>query len=235
MKNIAIVEDTPGDAALLEQYVDRFAGDFGIPCKVTAYQNGVDFIGDYKPDFDVVFMDIEMPFYDGMATAKKLREIDKYVGIVFVTNMAQYALNGYEVGALDFILKPVTYFNFADKLKKAFGRIRRRQEQEIIINLSDTSMVKVPVSDIYFIEKEKNYMVFHTADGVYRQRGTMKSIEEALSDGTFSKCNIGCLVNLSHVRKTTKTSLFAGREELPVSRQYRKSFMDALMRYLGGQ
>lgn len=87
---------------------------------VDIFRSGVDFIGDGTAVYDIVFLDIEMPLLNGIETAKKLRKFDSDVCIIFVTNMPQFALKGYEVDALDYVLKPVNSFNIKNTVKRRY-------------------------------------------------------------------------------------------------------------------
>ena len=233
IRRIAIVEDNPKDLKVLQEHIEHFSKTEKVQCAVTVYKDGIDLLSKYSADFDVLFIDIEMPLLNGMDAARKLREIDKDVCIMFVTNMAQYAVEGYEVNALDFMLKPVGYFNFARKLVKAFNYADMRREKEIIITREE-GLVKLPVSKIFYIEKDKNYIVYHTGLGVYRIRGTMHEMEESLKGQGFGKCISGCLVNMKHIDKTTPTSVFIAGEEIPISRNQRKDFVNGLMSFFAG-
>ena len=125
MLKIAIVENEPEQADLLSGYIARYSQESGIKCQVVTFSNGLEFISGYTPGFDAVFMDIKMPLIDGMEAAEKLRKIDEDVVLIFVTNMAQLAIKGYKVNAMDFIVKPVTYFDFSlemDKICRAHDR-----------------------------------------------------------------------------------------------------------------
>ena len=90
-------------------------------------------------------MDIEMEFMNGMDAATKIREVDREVIIIFITNMAQYAIQGYAVYALDYVLKPISYFAFSQKLQRAVGRMKKRKERYINI-VSKNGVNKVAVS-----------------------------------------------------------------------------------------
>lgn len=230
---VAIVDDDNTYSELLRSYVERFSKQDGCDITATVFNSGIDFVSDYTADYDIVFLDIEMPMMDGLTAAKKIREIDDYVSIVFVTNMAQYAIRGYEVNAIDFVVKPVEYFNFADKLRKAATFAERRKEKDIVL-VREEGIVRLPVSKIYYTEKEKNYLVYHSEQGVYRARGTMTETEKQFDGTSFSRCSSGCLVNLKYVETTTQNTVFVHGEELPVSRNRRKDFITDLIKYLGG-
>lgn len=106
------------------------------------------------------------------------------MGIIFVTNMAQYAIRGYEVNAIDFIAKPVQYYVFTDKLKKAIRFSQMNTEKEIVIDTGDM-VVKLRSSRITYIEKDKNYLIYHTADEAFRIRGTLADAEKVLNPEGF--------------------------------------------------
>lgn len=124
MTRIAIVEDEAAVRGQLAGYVQRYTRQYGTPFEVTEFADGMEILEDYRPQFDIIFLDVEMKHLDGMETARRIRERDGGVLIVFITNMAQYAIRGYAVGALDYVLKPVPYFAFSQQLQKALGQLK---------------------------------------------------------------------------------------------------------------
>ena len=125
MTRIAIVEDEAAVREQLAGYVQRYTRQYGTPFEVTEFADGMEILEDYRPQFDIIFLDVEMKHLDGMETARRIRERDGGVLIVFITNMAQYAIRGYAVGALDYVLKPVPYFAFSQQLQKALGQLEK--------------------------------------------------------------------------------------------------------------
>lgn len=231
---IAMVDDDNEFLTQLKQFGEQAIAELNLKFAIDTYKNGREFAENYTCNYDIIFLDIEMPEMDGYKVAKKIRETDETVCIIFVTNMAQYAIIGYEVNALDFMIKPFAYFTFLDKLKKAIRYCSTRREREIILE-KNSEKVRVKLSRIYYIEKDKNYLSFHTKDGEYRIRGTIAENEEFFCSSNFGKISSGCLVNLRYVTKTNKNTVWVEKEPLPVSRQQQQPFMRQLMRYLGGQ
>ena len=100
MTRIAIVEDEAAVREQLAGYVQRYTRQYGIQFEVTMFTDGVEILEDYRPVYDIIFLDVEMQHLDGMETARRIRELDSDVLLIFITNMAQYAIKGYAVGCL---------------------------------------------------------------------------------------------------------------------------------------
>ena len=107
MLRIATVEDDANDLEALRTHLSRYEKENGLKFQVTEFRDGEDIVTDYSADYDLILMDIEMAFLNGMKAAEKIRELDKDVIIIFITNMPQYAIQGYKVNALDYMLKPI--------------------------------------------------------------------------------------------------------------------------------
>ena len=130
MIHIAIVEDETEHADRLAEFVEKYAEEIHASIKITRFGNAVSLIDGYKADYDLIFLDIKMPYLDGMDAAHKLRELDRDVLIVFVTSMRQYALAGYAVDAADFLVKPIEYADFSLKMARIFKRLVSRTENK---------------------------------------------------------------------------------------------------------
>ena len=232
MIRAAIVEDEKEAADTLRAYAERYGAEKGEEIRAEYFDNAASFLTDYRADFDVVFLDIEMPVLDGMTAAEKLRALDPYVLIVFVTNMQQYAIKGYSVSALDFIVKPVTYYGFASLMNKAVRALKTKEEREIVIGVSG-SVRRVPVSRVLYVEVARHRLTYHTEDGNFEAWGNLNELENELPPDLFSRCNACYLVNLKHVRAVDGDDATVGGDVLRISHLRKKAFMSDLAKYLG--
>ena len=233
MIRVAIVDDDEEYRLQEKDFINRYSKDTGEQFEIKTFNSGMDFISDYAPVFDIVFLDIEMPLLTGMETARRLRQIDDKICIVFITKMSKYAIEGYEVNAIDFVVKPIKYFNFIDKLKKAISIKKSKVEKEIIIKCDD-NYFRVPVSSIFYVEKDKNYLIYRTKRGEITRRGTLKDAEEELAGCGFSVCNSGCIVNLKLIEQVTQNCVIINGEQIPLSRRKVKDFKKDMLGYLRG-
>lgn len=235
MIRVAIVDDDAEYRLQEKEFIERFSAETGEKFEIDLYKSGMDFITEYKPIYNIVFLDIEMPLMTGMETAHRLRQIDNKVCIIFITRMSKYAIEGYAVNAIDFVVKPIKYLNFIDKLKKAIEFINSHEEKEVVIKSEDNYYL-IPVSAIYYVMKDKNYLIYNTTRGKIIERGTMKKVEEDLAGYGFSVCNSGCIVNLKHIQQLTQNSVIINGEHIPLSRRKIKEFKNEMLTYLrGGQ
>jgi DNA-binding LytR/AlgR family response regulator len=234
MVHIGIVEDDEMDRGTLEQYFCKFKQEKGTAFEIDYFSDGLQFIEDYVPDFDIIFMDIQMPHVNGLEAAKRLRTVDESVCLIFVTSMAQYAICGYEVGAMNFLLKPIQYHTFCREMEKALRKIGDRKQDALLLTAKE-GHVRVERPKIYYVESEKHYLCFHTSDGEYHVRGTLGEWEELIQNRDFFRCSQSYLVNMAHVSRILSNTVLIGGDEIPISRSKKKEFMDAFTNYLGGQ
>lgn len=233
MIHIAIVEDDPEVREQLVGYVRRYERQFGKMFELTAFSDGDEIVSDYRAVYDIILLDIQMRRMDGMAAAEAIRKVDKDVILIFITNMAQFAIRGYAVDALDYVLKPVPYFAFSQQLQKAVERLRRRQKTFLTVPV-DGGLRRIDVGSLYYLESEGHYVHFYAEDGDLVAPGSLKSYEEKLADKPFVRCNSGYLVNLAQVRAVQQNTVQVGPYELQISRPKKKAFLEALTDYIGG-
>ncbi len=231
MIQVAIVEDDKNYAASLKKYILRYEEEQNIKFSVEWFEDGEDIAEEYKGHFDIILMDIEMQFMDGMSAAKKIREVDEEVIIMFITNSPQYAMQGYAVDALDYVLKPINYYAFSQRLTRALSKMKKQEETYLTLNYRG-GVQKIRISDLYYVEVRDHDLIYHTKDGNLMIRGTMREAEENLKEESFFRCNKAYLVNLEYVDGFENGDALVAGERLMVSRARKKEFLDALNNYM---
>ncbi len=233
MIRIAIVEDEAAYAQQLKEFLHQYEKEKGEAFEITHFSDGDGIVHNYKPKYDIILMDIQMKFMDGMSAAEEIRKVDNQVIIIFITNMRQYAIRGYAVDALDYVVKPISYFAFSERLNKAVERISRRVHHNILLNIKG-GMLRLSVEDICYVESQGHTLVYHTVNGDYEASGTMKEAEENLGEYHFCRGNKGYLVNLAHVDGMQDGCAIVRGEKLLLSRGRKNAFMEALTNYWSG-
>lgn len=234
---VAIVDDNPADFGRLQEYAKRFEEESGEVIHTEIFSDGAQIAERYreKGRFDVILLDIEMKYLDGMNTAGQIRKLDEDVLIIFITNLAQFAVRGYEVGALDFVVKPVAYPAFSAKMYKAKRRLKSGQEKMLTVR-SKSGLFRLSTRELIYIEVRNHSLIYHTTMGSYQCTGSLKAIEKELAGLAFAKCNSCYLVHLSYIEKVTNEwVLVAGNEKLQISGPKRKAFLQRLTDYYGGR
>ena len=230
MLKIAICEDDEQAALLCHSYIERFEKESKTTCEVSVFVNAVQFLAAFTAgDYDLIFMDIQMPILNGVDAAGKLREKDPAVSIVFVTDMKNRIADGYAVEAMDFIIKPMTYFKFEIVMKRAMKR-QTRKKAEVFLT-SGGEAYRVAVEEILYVEVNRNRCFYHTEDGVIEIWSSLKKEEVRLRPYSFAKANSCYLVNLAHVRSLSGDTVQVGSEALAISRSRRKDLMEAFTAY----
>lgn len=234
MFKIAIVEDHAAAAEKLRSFLERYGEENEEHFDITVFPDALEFLHSYKRIYDMVFMDIELPFIDGMEAARRLRNVDQQVILIFVTNMARYAVKGYEVDALDYLVKPVHYGDFELKLRRALGR--REAGQEAILVARQSGFLRLRLREIRYIEVRGHTLIFHTEAEQIKGSGTLLETEEKLKSRGFLRCNKCYLVNQRHIAAVQGyTLVMTGGEELQISRPRKKSFMSELAKAMGNE
>lgn len=234
MVNIAIVEDDKAQSAHLEATLKSYADEYNTPLKITVFQNAMAFLGRYTAEFDIVFMDILMPMMNGMDAARVLREKDDRVMIIFVTNMQQYAIQGYEVGAFDYIVKPISYPEFRLKFTRALSKLLPQKKAANILIKTETGYVRLTPEQITYVEVRQHHCIYHTKQGEFRQYQTMKSVEQQLDLYGFTRCNNFLLINLAYVTKIEGMTVFVNGEALQISYPRKKVFYEKFAEFMRG-
>lgn len=232
---IAIAEDEEAYLEQLQAHLRRYREETGTPIQVDAFSNGAHLVEHYQGVWDLILLDVDMPAMNGLDTARSIRRLDQNVFIMFITNLAQYAIKGYEVNALDYVLKPVSYYALSMKLNMVSRLLLRNREHFLTIS-HDGDLHRIPVSDLYYVEIFSHQLNYHTMNGdiTTTNNHTLSALEQELVEYGFVRCHKSCLINLRHVQELRGNTVRLAGIELPVSRNRRKAVMLAIMNYSKG-
>ncbi len=229
---IAVVDDDPKDAALLKEYVEKYCKMKDQPVMIHVFHDGLDLVRSTE-NHDIVFLDIQMGKLDGLETARFIRKINKETILIFVTNMAQFAIKGYEVDALDFILKPPSMSSIVYVMDKAMKRLDGSGTKAQFSLKTPDGTISLSANDITYVEVFDHNLVYHTTRGDYTVRGRLSDVSEKLTPDRFVMCNRSFIVNLRHVSNVTSDYLLIGDTRVSVSKSHRKELMKRFSSFLG--
>jgi len=232
MLRFAIVEDNAADAQELEQNLKESMGGMGAEYTVQRYSSAEDFEGDGR-EYDVIFLDIEMSGMNGMELAERVRATNAGSGIVFVTNMIRYAVRGYNVNALDYIVKPIERYDFGITMKRVLGFCARKNDLASVFIKTRQGAKKVLYCQIHYIDISFHHIVVHTDTGDLDMWSTLGEVEKKLPNPPFFRLSSSCIINLSYVKGIKGYDVDVGGAVLRVGRSKKKELLAALAEFLG--
>lgn len=229
---IAICDDDGNQRDYLGEILSAWAGRMGHLAEIRKYAGPKAFLFDYgeERDFDILLLDVEMPEMSGVELAKRVRQENRALQIVFITGYYEYFSDGFDVSALHYLLKPVDGEKLCPVLDRAADNLAGRQRCVLVADRDGS--VKLPLADIVYIEAENVHIAVHTLQDVYRMRMALGKFSEQL-DETFFKVYRSFVVNLNHIRKISRLDItVTGGGLIPMSRGMYGKVYAALARYL---
>ena len=234
MKNIAIIDDDETDASVLAGHLKRYFQARDIPVEVAVYHDCRAFLTRFDGRFHLVFLDIIMPNMDGVSLARQIREKDPTSKLIFVSSNPKYALDGYELNVLSFLLKPISYESLELKMNRIYPLLDSLDERKIQLkNRDDIRFLQI--KDITYVEVFGHYLHFHLADGsVIVYRGSLSDAEKQIDSPFFVVCSQPNLVNINYIKEIKGNSvILLDGTVLGISRSKRKSFYAAVFDRFG--
>lgn len=235
--NIAIVEDDETESTKLKNLINAHPNSKKNIFNIKIFNNAVDFINVFHGEFDVIFFDIQMPELNGMDAAKKVREIDPNVLIIFVTNLERYAIESYAVQAYDFILKPIVYGSFLMKFDRICNQLEKNLDDTSITIVTKSGYRKIRILDISYIEVVNHDLIYHMVTEQEKEfiaRGAMRQTEKELKGFHFVRCNSCYLVNLKYVQEIHGLQVVVAGTTLKISQTKKQQFLMEFAKYIGG-
>lgn len=215
---IAICDDSDADRQYISNLVSRWGEDTGNTVHTSSFCSAENFLFQYaeKNDYDILLLDIEMGAMDGVSLAKRIREDNETVQIIFITGFPDYMEEGYEVSALHYLMKPIVEEKLHSVLDRAIKNIVKTEKRLCVTFDRQTDYVLL--NEIYYIEAQKQYVAIHAVGKVYRMKTSLSDTEKLL-DEYFFKCQRSFLVNLRYIKRILPNCVvLKNDEEIPISR-----------------
>ena len=233
MLHIAICDDEQDFVQHLKTMLNQYADEIGEEIKVTVYYDGLELIEEYDTTIDLIFLDIQMNGVDGLKAAEQIRKKDENVGIIFLTSLKQYALEGYKYHAVNYIVKPMKYIRLKAEMDQWLKKHRKDDSPAMVI-INDTGKYKVFLKSLHYVETFNRNLLLHTEQENIICYKSMKEMEQELQGKGFIRCHTSYIVNLFYVKGVNKLEieLITG-EKIPISQPKRKGFMEKLAEYWG--
>jgi DNA-binding LytR/AlgR family response regulator len=229
---IAILDDESSEQERTIGLLKQFALDHKLDIEYIVEGNPHAFLSHDLSSFDLALIDIIMPFdINGFDVSKKIRETNDKISIIFLTKTLNYAINGYEVRALDYLLKPLSYEDFSLKMSIFLKTLQSKGNKEHAFKCQG-SLIKVKEKDIIYIDIYEHYLNIHTKNKVHVTRGNIKDIHKELSN-IFSRCSNYCIVNFLYLDEIQKDDvLLKNGDYIKITSKYKKQFLKDFSHYL---
>ena len=230
----AIIEDDSAQAELLKGCLNELETS-SLSFDISCFESAEEFLATLQSGkYQLIFQDIQLKKMDGLSCARRVRSVDEDVIIVFITSMAQFAINGYEVDAKDYILKPVIFDSFQRKMRRILPMIKERRD--ILINIApeglDPEMVRA--EDLIFVENFGHKLIYHLSGRERESYGTISAAEEKLRPYKFIRCNRNTVINSRLIEFVRDNTVKVGDYELSISSTRKKEFLSELNELIGG-
>ena len=228
--HIAICDDELSIIQHIEYLVEKWGKSSGHLLKIEKYPSSEAFLFHYAEDksYDILLLDIEMSGINGVELARKIRESNREVQIIFITGYMDYIIQGYDVEALHYLMKPVNEEKLYSVLNKAAERLKK--QEKVLLLFTDGEMVRIPLYEIEYISVDKNYTTIHGKNN-YTIKRTLTDIETEL-DPRFYRVGRSYIVNLQSIKKITRREIFLkSGTSIPLSRNHYEPLNRAMIKY----
>ena len=232
MINIGICEDELHYRVNIKDMLGDILSTYSINYKIYEFSSGEELLSNYPKDLDILIMDIQMKIINGMDTARKVREFDQNLEIIFMTSFSEFMQEGYEVKAYRYILKPISERKISRNILPCINEIMKKKNNYLTINVKNY-VDRIKIDSIVYIETDRPNILIYTNDNKYTTKMSISKIDKILREHGFFRCHNSYIVNLKLVESMNSNTLKIGEKYIPISKYRVKELKLALTNILG--
>ena len=232
MINIGICEDELHYRVNIKDMLGDILSTYSINYKIYEFSSGEELLSNYPKDLDILIMDIQMKIINGMDTARKIREFDQNLEIIFMTSFSEFMQEGYEGKAYRYILKPISERKISRNILPCINEIMKKKNNYLTINVKNY-VDRIKIDSIVYIETDRPNILIYTNDNKYTTKMSISKIDKILREHGFFRCHNSYIVNLKLVESMNSNTLKIGEKYIPISKYRVKELKLALTNILG--
>ena len=232
MINIGICEDELHYRVNIKDMLGDILSTYSINYKIYEFSSGEELLSNYPKDLDILIMDIQLKIINGMDTARKIREFDQNLEIIFMTSFSEFMQEGYEVKAYRYILKPISERKISRNILPCINEIMKKKNNYLTINVKNY-VDRIKIDSIVYIETDRPNILIYTNDNKYTTKMSISKIDKILREHGFFRCHNSYIVNLKLVESMNSNTLKIGEKYIPISKYRVKELKLALTNILG--
>ncbi len=232
MINIGICEDELHYRVNIKDMLGDILSTYSINYKIYEFSSGEELLNNYPKDLDILIMDIQMKIINGMDTARKIREFDQNLEIIFMTSFSEFMQEGYEVKAYRYILKPISERKISRNILPCINEIMKKKNNYLTINVKNY-VDRIKIDSIVYIETDRPNILIYTNDNKYTTKISISKIDKILREHGFFRCHNSYIVNLKLVQSMNSNTLKIGEKYIPINKYRVKELKLALTNILG--
>lgn len=232
MINIGICDDELHYRSKIKDMLKEILSSYPINYKVYEFSSGEELLNNYPKDLDILIMDIQMKLINGMDTARKIREFDENLELIFMTSFVEFMQEGYEVKAYRYILKPISERKMSKNILPCINEIMKKRNNYLTINVKNY-VDRIKIDSIIYIETARPNILIYTNDNMYTTKMNISKMEKVLSEYGFFRCHNSYIINLKLVESMNSNTVIVGGKNIPISKYRVKDLKLAITNILG--
>lgn len=232
MINIGICDDELHYRIKIKEILEETLKTYPISYNIYEFSSGEELLNNYPKDLDILIMDIQMKNINGMDTARKIREFDENLEIIFMTSFAEFMQDGYEVKAYRYILKPISERKISKNIIPCIKEIMKKRNNYLTVNVKNY-IDRIKIDSIIYIETDRPNILIYTRDNMYTTKMSISKIEKNLSEYGFFRCHNSYVINLKLVESMNSNFIKVHGKDIPVSKYRIKELKLAITNTLG--